>query len=96
MYLFLYRPWGWKDVRSTDRAGKTEFLARSRDFETFRGFGKILWLTEPVEVWKDLHGTNLLELFYQDQKRLAFQMQSFVQLTLLKQNIKQERERRQR
>ena len=74
-------------------AGKTEFLARSRDFETFRGFGKVLWLTEPVEVWKDLHGSNILELFYQDQKRLAFQMQSLVQLTLLKQNVKQEREK---
>jgi len=39
---------------------------------------------EPVEVWQDFHGHNLLQLRYDDPKRWSFTFQTMVQLTRLK------------
>lgn len=58
-------------------SGKTTFLSH------FKQFNNTTVLQEPVELWRDVAGTNLLELLYTDPKRYAFLFQSYVQLTML-------------
>ncbi|XP_076666264.1 deoxynucleoside kinase [Andrena cerasifolii] len=58
-------------------SGKTTFLSH------FKKFNNTTVLQEPVELWRDVAGTNLLELMYSDPKRYAFLFQSYVQLTML-------------
>lgn len=58
-------------------SGKTTFL------EHFRQFEDITLLTEPVEMWRDLKGCNLLELMYKDPEKWAMTFQSYVSLTML-------------
>lgn len=58
-------------------SGKTTFLSN------FKQFKNTTVLQEPVELWQDVGGTNLLELMYKDPKRYAFLFQSYVQLTML-------------
>lgn len=38
---------------------------------------------EPVELWRNLEGHNLLEKLYEDPQRWSFLFQSYVQLTRL-------------
>ncbi len=45
-------------------------------------------LTEPVNLWRNLNGNNLLEMMYQDPSRWAFAFHSYVQLTMLENHIK--------
>ncbi|RLU16835.1 hypothetical protein DMN91_010903, partial [Ooceraea biroi] len=58
-------------------SGKTTFLSH------FKKFDNITVLEEPVELWRNISGTNLLELMYSDPSRYAFLFQSYVQLTML-------------
>lgn len=58
-------------------SGKTTFL------EHFKKFNNTAVLQEPVELWRNVAGTNLLELMYSDPARYAFLFQSYVQLTML-------------
>lgn len=58
-------------------SGKTTFLSH------FKKFNNTAVLQEPVELWRNVAGTNLLELMYSDPKRYAFLFQSYVQLTML-------------
>lgn len=58
-------------------SGKTTFLSH------FKQFDNTVVLQEPVELWRDVAGTNLLELMYTDPSRYAFLFQSYVQLTML-------------
>ncbi|XP_053984409.1 deoxynucleoside kinase isoform X1 [Hylaeus volcanicus] len=58
-------------------SGKTTFLSH------FKQFNNTTVLQEPVDLWRDVAGTNLLELMYSDPKRYAFLFQSYVQLTML-------------
>lgn len=44
-------------------------------------------ITEPVELWRNLNGHNLLDLMYKDPKRWAFAFHSYVQLTMLQNHI---------
>jgi hypothetical protein len=39
---------------------------------------------EPVDMWQDLSGENLLELFYKDPERYAFTFQQYVLITRIK------------
>ncbi|XP_047354048.1 deoxynucleoside kinase-like isoform X2 [Vespa velutina] len=57
--------------------GKTTFLNH------FKSYDNTVVLQEPVELWRDVAGVNLLELMYKDPKRYAFIFQSNVQLTML-------------
>ncbi|XP_033328250.1 deoxynucleoside kinase isoform X1 [Megalopta genalis] len=58
-------------------SGKTTFLNH------FKKFNNTTVLQEPVELWRDVGGTNLLELMYKNPTRYAFLFQSYVQLTML-------------
>merc|ERR1712156_578267 len=44
--------------------------------------------TEPVDKWRDLHGHNLLQKMYEDPKRWSFELQSYIQLTMVKEHMK--------
>jgi hypothetical protein len=44
--------------------------------------------TEPVHLWRDLNGHNLLECMYTDPSRYSFAFHSYVQLTMLQNHIK--------
>jgi deoxyadenosine/deoxycytidine kinase len=37
---------------------------------------------EPLEKWQNCHGTNLLQLMYEDPKKYTFLLQSYIQLTM--------------
>ncbi|XP_011629962.1 deoxynucleoside kinase-like isoform X1 [Pogonomyrmex barbatus] len=58
-------------------SGKTTFLSH------FKKYDNVTVLEEPVELWRDVSGTNLLELMYSEPSRFAFLFQSYVQLTML-------------
>lgn len=58
-------------------SGKTTFLTH------FKQFDNTTVLQEPVELWRDVAGTNLLDLMYKDPTRYSFLFQSYVQLTML-------------
>ncbi|XP_014599392.1 PREDICTED: deoxynucleoside kinase isoform X2 [Polistes canadensis] len=58
-------------------SGKTTFLNH------FKNYDNAVVLQEPVELWRDVAGVNLLDLMYKDPKRYAFLFQSYVQLTML-------------
>lgn len=44
--------------------------------------------TEPVDLWRNLNGHNLLECMYTDPSRHSFAFHSYVQLTMLQNHIK--------
>lgn len=44
--------------------------------------------TEPVHLWRNLNGHNLLEYMYKDPSRYSFAFHSYVQLTMLENHIK--------
>lgn len=58
-------------------SGKTTFL------EGCKQFLDTAVLIEPVDVWRDMQGQNLLELMYRDPKRWSLAFQTYVQLTMM-------------
>lgn len=58
--------------------GKTTFLNH------FNKFDNVCVLSEPVDMWRNLNGHNLLDLMYKDTEKWSFSFQSYVQLTMLK------------
>ncbi|XP_024870976.1 deoxynucleoside kinase-like isoform X1 [Temnothorax curvispinosus] len=58
-------------------SGKTTFL------DHFQSFNNATILQEPMDLWRNVAGVNLLELFYKDSVNYAFLFQSYVQLTRL-------------
>ncbi|XP_076638490.1 deoxynucleoside kinase isoform X2 [Colletes latitarsis] len=58
-------------------SGKTTFVSH------FKKLNNTTVLQEPVELWQDVGGTNLLELLYTKPARYSFLFQSYVQLTML-------------
>jgi hypothetical protein len=46
-----------------------------------------LVLDEPVDLWKDVHGLNLLELKFNQPELFQFPFQSFATLTRLRQHL---------
>ena len=61
-------------------SGKTTFLKH------FSKFSNIEVITEPVEKWTNVKGSNLLQKMYEDPERWAFVFQTYVQLTMLQQH----------
>ena len=61
-------------------SGKTTFLKH------FSKFNNIEVITEPVEKWTNVKGSNLLQKMYEDPERWAFVFQTYVQLTMLQQH----------
>ena len=67
-------------------AGKTTLINQLRnELHTIDGI-PVIYLDEPVDLWQSIRdnitGDNILEKFYQDQKRYAFQFQVLVLTTL--------------
>ncbi|XP_025159972.1 deoxynucleoside kinase-like [Harpegnathos saltator] len=58
-------------------SGKTTFL------QQFQKFKSATILPEPVHLWCDLEGVNLLDLLYKEPKRYSFLFQSYAQVTRL-------------
>uniref|UniRef100_A0A023FTN1 Putative mitochondrial thymidine kinase 2/deoxyguanosine kinase n=1 Tax=Amblyomma parvum TaxID=251391 RepID=A0A023FTN1_AMBPA len=58
-------------------SGKTTFL------EGCKQFLDTSVLIEPVNIWRDMQGHNLLELMYKDPKRWSLAFQTYVQLTMM-------------
>ncbi|KAK5646195.1 hypothetical protein RI129_004659 [Pyrocoelia pectoralis] len=61
-------------------SGKTTFL------NYFKQYQNVCTLAEPIEMWKNCGGHNLLRYMYEDRERWGFTFQSYVQLTMLKQH----------
>ncbi|XP_012222460.1 deoxynucleoside kinase-like isoform X3 [Linepithema humile] len=59
-------------------SGKTTFLNH------FKNFNNATVLQEPVDLWRNVAGVNLLDLLYKDPINYAFLFQSYAQLTRLK------------
>lgn len=58
-------------------SGKTTFL------EGCKQFVDTTVLIEPVNIWRDMQGENLLALMYKDPKRWGLTFQTYVQLTMM-------------
>lgn len=63
-------------------SGKSTFL------QYFNGFEDIEIIPEPVELFQDLNGTNLLDLVYKETKKWAFPFQSYVHHLMLQNYLK--------
>ena len=59
-------------------AGKSTYLSMISDIS---GCNEIQVVQEPVELWQDVDGENLLQQFYGDPSRYAFTFQQYVLLT---------------
>ncbi|XP_033217886.1 deoxynucleoside kinase-like [Belonocnema kinseyi] len=59
-------------------SGKTTFL------NNFKVYKNTTVIQEPVQLWRNVAGTNLLDLFYKDPGRYAYLFQSYVQLTMVR------------
>lgn len=61
--------------------GKTTFL------EYFKDENNMSILVEPVNKWRNLNGVNLLESMYNDAKKWALPLQSYITLTMLENHM---------
>lgn len=64
-------------VEGNIACGKTTFL------DHFKKFEDVQVTTEPVEMWRNCQGHNLLDIMYQDQKKWVFPFQMYAALTML-------------
>lgn len=63
-------------------SGKTTFLNH------FNKYDDVCVLAEPIQLWRNCNGHNLLGLMYEDIKKWSFTFQSYVQLTMLQHHSK--------
>lgn len=69
-------------VEGNIASGKTTFLQHFNQYED------VCVMPEPIGLWRDCDGHNLLGLMYEDIKKWSFTFQSYVQLTMLQQHTK--------
>jgi len=62
--------------------GKSTFI------DVIKGYPYVDALPEPVEKWTNLNGSDLLQLLYDDPERWAATQESYVQLTLLEEHLR--------
>ncbi|KAG5684025.1 hypothetical protein PVAND_013278 [Polypedilum vanderplanki] len=62
-------------------SGKTTFLKHFSKFEN------VSLVFEPVGLWQNLNGYNLLELQYEDPEKWHMSLQSYVMLTVLRNHL---------
>ncbi len=71
---------------------KSDFKTTTIDSDTSDFFTRknvnLRIYTEPVHLWRDLNGHNLLEHMYKDPQRYSFAFHSYVQLTMLENHMK--------
>lgn len=58
-------------------------VGKSTVFEHFRKLSDVCICVEPVELWQNLNGHNILELMYKEGEKWAFPFQSYATLTML-------------
>lgn len=63
-------------------SGKTTFLNHFQKFQN-----EVCLMTEPVDLWRDLNGVNLLDLMYKQPERFAMPFQNYVTLTMLRNHV---------
>ncbi|XP_018330376.2 deoxynucleoside kinase [Agrilus planipennis] len=63
-------------------SGKTTFL------NYFKKYEDLCVLAEPIELWRECSGHNLLQYLYEDINRWGFSFQSYVMLSMLKHHLK--------
>ena len=66
-------------------AGKSTFL---RVMESHFGVENVEFIPEPVHLWTNCNGHNMLEAFYSDSKRYAYMFQSFAFVTRMMEQSK--------
>ncbi|XP_059085670.1 deoxynucleoside kinase-like isoform X2 [Tigriopus californicus] len=64
-------------------SGKSTFLNEFQDLSN-----ELEIMPEPVDKWRNCHGTNLLQRMYEDPKRWSMLFQTYVQLTMMQQHTK--------
>ena len=64
---------------NTSNKGTLDFLKQSNV--------NLKIIPEPVHLWRNLNGNNLLDLMYQDPEKWAFPFHSYVQLTMLQNHL---------
>lgn len=64
-------------VEGNIASGKTTFL------DYFRKDDEVAIIKEPVDLWRNCRGHNLLDLMYKDPKKWAFPFQMYAALTML-------------
>lgn len=69
-------------VEGNIASGKTTFLKYLQNHDNIEVF------FEPVESWRNLNGSNLLKLMYQDPEKWIFHFQSYATLTILENHLK--------
>lgn len=64
-------------------AGKSTLL------DYFEHFDYIETIAEPIEQWKNLNNSNLLELMYKEPQKFSFPFQTYTTLLMLQNHMKQ-------
>lgn len=67
-------------------SGKTKVLEYLSTHELFKG--KIHLIPEPISLWTNCKGHNLLQNLYQDPTKNSFSFQTYVQLTSVQNHLK--------
>lgn len=72
-------------------SGKTTFLQPYKELDSISKnplCNSVEVIDEPVDKWRNLQGTNLLHLMYEDPKRWSLMFQTYVQLTMMQHHTK--------
>ena len=64
--------------------GKSTFLSYMKSNLTHLHGRKIIYIEEPVQLWQNLEGVDMLAQFYQDQEKHAFEFQMLATITRIK------------
>ena len=69
-------------------SGKSYFISKfSKEIKTQLGLN-ILTLSEPVDIWQDFHGTNMLKAMYNEPLEYAYKFQNLALSTKIDQLLK--------
>ena len=63
-------------IESPIGTGKSTFLRRLKKY-----LPNAIIIPEPIEEWKNFNGTNMLDIFYTDQKRYGYTFQTYTLLS---------------
>jgi deoxyadenosine/deoxycytidine kinase len=72
-------------VEGSIGAGKSTLIKYMKELD--KAYNKIEFYEEPVDQWMNFQGHNLLQEFYKDPKENAFALQSYINLTKVKQFV---------
>ena len=64
--------------------GKSTFLAYMKKNVTHLHGRKVIYIEEPVQLWQNLKGVDMLAQFYEDQTKYAFEFQMLATITRIK------------